>query len=123
LYLKDSINILSLSFFYNKSELLSNYLSDLVRLRRKFFLDLKNLKNLLPYFKNRYFLLYGSSVRISVLGKIFGQRKRRFRCFTLSEGLKFSTQDVRVNLSYSLSQSWNLLVLKSESIRIVNNGS
>jgi hypothetical protein len=80
-----------------------------VRLRRKFFLDLKNLKILLPYFNSRYFILYGSSVRVCVLGKIFGQRKRRFRCFTLKEGLRFSTQDVRVNLSYSLSESWNLL--------------
>jgi ribosomal protein S3 len=62
----------------------------------------------LPYFNNYYFLLYGSSLKINVLGKIFGQRKRRFRCFTLAEGLKFSTQDAGVDLSYSLAQSWNM---------------
>jgi hypothetical protein len=108
LYLKDFINILSLSFFYHKSELLSNYLADIVRLRRKFFFELKNFKLLLPYFKTYYFLVYGSSLKVNVLGKIFGQRKRRFRCFTVKEGLKFSTQDVRVNLSYSLTHSWNI---------------
>jgi hypothetical protein len=108
LYLKDAINILSLSFFYHKSELLANYLADIVRHRRKFFFELKNFKSLLPYFKSYYFLVYGSSLKINVLGKIFGQRKRRFRCFTIKEGLKFSTQDARVNLSYSLAHSWNI---------------
>jgi hypothetical protein len=104
-YLKDSINILSLSFFYQKSELLANYLADVLRLRRKFFFELRHFKNLLPYFKNYYFLVYGASLKINVLGKLFGQRKRRFRCFTLKEGLKFSTQDVCVNLSYSLAHT------------------
>jgi hypothetical protein len=107
LYLKDAINILSLSFFYHKSELLANYLADIVRYRRKFFSELRNFKILLPYFKQYYFLVYKSSLKINVLGKIFGQRKRRFRCFTIKEGLKFSTQDARANLSYSLAQSWN----------------
>lgn len=78
-----------------------------MRLRRKFLFELRNIKSLLPYFRNYYFLIYGSSLKINVLGKIFGQRKRRFRCFTLKEGLKFSTQDTLVNLSYSLAHSWN----------------
>jgi hypothetical protein len=99
---------LSLSFFYQKSGLLAHFIADIVRLRRKFFFELKNFKLLLPYFKNYYFLLFGASLKVNVLGKLFGQRKRRFRCFTLKEGLKFSTQDVRVNLSYSLAHSWNL---------------
>jgi hypothetical protein len=103
--LKDSINILSLSFFYQKSDLLSNYLSDIVHLRRKFLLELKHIKILLPHFKNHYFLIYGASLKINVLGKIFGQKKRRVRCFAIQEGLKFSTQDVSTDISYSLSQT------------------
>lgn len=108
MYLKDAINILSLAFFYQKSGLLAQYIADIVKLRRKFLFDLKKLKSLLPYFKKHYFLIYGASLKINVLGKIFGQRKRRFRCFSLSEGLKFSTQDIRVNLSYSLAHTWNV---------------
>jgi hypothetical protein len=107
LYLKDSINILSLAFFYQKSELLASYLADIVKARRKFFFELRSLKSLLPYFKRYYFFIFGSSLKINVLGKHYGQRKRRFRCFTLKEGVKFSTQDVNVNLSYSLAHTWN----------------
>jgi hypothetical protein len=105
LYLKDCINVLNLAFFYQKSELLANYLADIVRLRRSFFFELRTLKRLLPYFKKQYFLIYGASLKINVLGKLFGQRKRRFRCLSLKEGLRFSTQDVHVNLSYSLVQT------------------
>jgi hypothetical protein len=108
LYLRDAINILSLAFFYHKSDLLSDYLADIVQLRRKFLLELKHIKILLPHFKNYYFLIYGASLKINVLGKIFGQRKRRFRCFSIQEGLKFSTQDIAVNISYSLAQTWNI---------------
>jgi hypothetical protein len=103
------INILSLSFFYQRSELLADYVSDIIRLRRKFLFELKNLQGVLPYFKKYYFLIYGASIKISVLGKIFGQRKRRFRCFSISEGLKFSTQNTDLNLSYSLAHTWNVL--------------
>ena len=103
--MKDAINILSLSFFYQKSRLLAGYLAEIVGHRRKFLFDLKNIQSLLPYFKDYYFLVYGSSLKINVLGKIFGQRKRRFRCFTVEEGLKFSTQDAGVNLSYTLEQT------------------
>ena len=106
-FLKDVINILSLSFFYQRSELVAGYLADVVRVRRKFFFELKTVKSLLPYFKGYYFLVYGASLKINILGKLFGQRKRRFRCFTLSEGVRFSTQDINVNLSYSLAHSWN----------------
>jgi hypothetical protein len=105
LFLKDGINILSLSFFYQKSDLLANYVSDIIKVRRKFLFELKSLKGLLPVFKEYYFLNYSASLKINVLGKIFGQRKRRFRCFSIQEGLKFSTQDVKANISYSLTQS------------------
>jgi hypothetical protein len=77
----------------------------MVKVRRKFLFGLKNLKGLLPVFKKYYFLAYGTSVKINVLGKIFGQRKRRFRCFSLYEGLKFSTQDPKRDISYSLTQT------------------
>jgi hypothetical protein len=105
LFLKDSISILSLSFFYQKSGLLADYVSEMVKGRRKFLFELRNLKGLLPVFKRYYFSVYGTSVKVNVLGKIFGQRKRRFRCFSLYEGLKFSTQDVKGNVSYSLTQT------------------
>ena len=105
LFLKDVINILGLSFFYQRSELIAGYLADVVRVRRKFFFELKRVKSLLPYFKEYYFFVYGASLKINILGKLFGQRKRRFRCFTLSEGVRFSTQDINVNLSYSLART------------------
>ena len=108
MYLKDAINILSLSFFYNKSELLANYIADIIRFRRKFLFELRNIKSILPFFKNEYFNRYKASLKINVLGKILGQRRRRFRCFVIKEGLKFSTQDIKLGLSYSLAQSWNI---------------
>jgi hypothetical protein len=109
LYLKDFINVLSIAFFYQKSIFLSEYLADVIRQRRKFFQDLKNIKILLPQFKKHYFLIHNASLKINVLGKLFGQRRRRFRCFQLVEGVKFSTQDIQLNISYSLSQTWNNL--------------
>lgn len=105
LFLKDSINILSLSFFYQKSGLLADYVADIIKFRRKFFFELRKFKGLLSVFKKHYFLTYGTSLRINVLGKLFGQRKRRFRCFSIEEGLKFSTQDIKLNVSYSLTQT------------------
>lgn len=109
LYLKDFINVLSIAFFYQKSILLSEYIADVIRLRRKFFQDLKSIKSLLPHFKKHYFLIHSASLKINILGKLYGQRRRRFRCFQLSEGVKFSTQDIHLNVSYSLSQTWNNL--------------
>lgn len=85
--------------------MLAGYIADIVRLRRKFLITLKSIKSLLPYFKGFYFLFYGASLKINVLGKIFGQRRRRFRCFRIQEGLNFSTQDTCVNISYSLAQA------------------
>jgi hypothetical protein len=108
LYLKDSINILSLSFFYNKSELLGDYIADIIRLRRKFLFELRNLQSILPFFHSQYFSRYKASLKINILGKILGQRRRRFRCFVIKSGLKFSTQDINLGLSYSLTQSWNI---------------
>lgn len=105
MYLKDFINVLSIAFFYQKSILLSEYIADVIRLRRKFFQDLKSIKSLLPHFKKHYFLIHSASLKINVLGKLYGQRRRRFRCFQLSEGVKFSTQDIHLNVSYSLSQT------------------
>jgi hypothetical protein len=110
-YLKDTINIMNLSFFFHKSELLSNYIAEIVMFKnRGFFGEVLKVKRLIPQFSAYYFSLAhkSSSLRIYILGKMRGQKARRFRRLIFNFGFKFSTQDVNLNLSYSLSQTCNI---------------
>jgi hypothetical protein len=106
LYLKDMINILNCAFFFHKSELVSSYISDLIKGRnRRFLRDLTSIKSLLLLFKGYYGFTFGSAIRIYVLGKMKGQKSRRFRRFVLKSGLSFSTQNPSKNVSFSLAQT------------------
>lgn len=110
-YLKDTINIINLSFFFHKSELMSNYIAEMVMFKnRGFFGEVLKVKRLIPQFHKYYFNRgpKSSSLRIYILGKMRGQKARRFRRLIFNFGYKFSTQDVNLNLSYSLSQTCNI---------------
>jgi hypothetical protein len=110
-YLKDTINIINLSFFFHKSELISNYIAEIVMFKnRGFFGEVIRVKRLIPRFAKYYFKINQkpSSLRIFIIGKMRGQKARRFRRLIFKFGTKFSTQDVNLNLSYSLSQTCNI---------------
>lgn len=77
---------------------------------RGYFGDVISIKKLIPRFSIYYFNLMRnpSSLKIYILGKIKGQKARRFRRLVFKFGGKFSTQDVNLDLSYSLSQTCNI---------------
>lgn len=110
LYLKDAINLFNLAFFFNKSELVSDFTGELINLRGKkqFFRELKNLQRVLAAFPRFLFGVYGSGIRISIFGKMKGQKNRRFRRLILKRGYWFSTQKISLNLSYSLKETFNV---------------
>lgn len=110
LQLKDAINLFNLAFFFNKSELISEFIGELIRDRGKkqFFGDLQNLQLILNAFPRYVFDAYGTGIKIAVFGKMQGQKKRRFRRFILNRGAWFSTQKITLNLSYNLKETGNI---------------
>jgi len=106
-YLPDLVGLISLSVLLCKSHLLAEYLGVIVNRHRNVPNNVRSVKNIIGVLFNSYLSDLDYSLRISVRGKMAGQKKRRFRNLIIMFG-KTAITSLKKRISYNLVQTFNI---------------